>query len=97
MEKQIENLKNLFAGRELSPKHLMTLVIDGIKHLHSKNDLSGVEKKQVLLKTLDSMTTFIPHPEKDILSVLIKDVVPFAIDHFIKAYKTDPKNIVNDS
>lgn len=96
MEEYIEKLKSLFRGRKLSTIHLIPLITDGVKMLYNIDKLSGGEKKQVLVKTLVSMTENTKQPEKDILLLLITDVVPVAIDHLVKAFKTDQKDVAKD-
>jgi len=93
MEEYVKELKTLFHGKKLSTIHLIPLITDGVKMLYNVDKLSGGEKKQVLIKALLSMTETTRQPEKDILLLLITDVVPIAIDHFVKAFKTDQKDI----
>lgn len=97
MEQYIGELKNFFHGKKLSTTHLIPLITDGVKLLYNVDKLSGGEKKQALIKALLSMTETIKQPEKDILLLLITDVVPVAIDHLVKAFKTDQKDIVKDT
>lgn len=88
----IQHIVNHPLNRDLSHSNLLSLAYTGIKLLEQKQlpDLLNDDKKNIILATIQQCVngSGLPSDEKEALDVLIRTVLPTALDLFVDGLNT---------
>jgi hypothetical protein len=85
------SLYDLFKDRKISPAQILPLISDALKLLNEVESMTDAVKKQTVLELVKKLSEKIPDgPEQQMADILVKDLVPMAVDKLIAAFNSIP-------